>query len=220
MSKRFLIILAVLFGLFAGIVFLSKHKDNQSNSANGGSGQPSSHVQGEGNKGVTVVEYGDFQCPACGSYFPIVEEVRSKYGDDITFQFVHYPLVNIHQNAMAAHRAAEAAGRQGKFWEMYTILYQRQNSWSSASNPSRIFEDYATELGLNIDQYRNDYASEDVANTINADVKSAQAAGATGTPTFVINGKKVEELPQTYDGFIELIDAAIAQQAAQQGQGQ
>lgn len=216
MSKRFLIILAVLFAVFVGVVVFSKQKDG---SQNGGSGdnnaQTSSHVLGAGNKGVSLVEYGDFQCPACSSFFPIVEQIRKTYGDDIKFQFVNFPLINIHQNAMAAHRAAEAASLQNKFWEMYTILYTRQSSWNSASNPSRIFEDYATELGLNIDQYKQDYASSTVSDIINADIKTAQAIGATSTPTFVINGKRLEQNPQSYDEFVALIDQAIAAQANQ-----
>lgn len=210
MSKRFLIILAVLVLGFIGFFIFGKNKSTAPGSQNNNAGQTSNHVQGAGKKGVTFVEYGDFQCPACGEYYPIVEQVRRLYGDDITFQFRNFPLVQVHQNAMAAHRAAEAAGKQGKFWDMYNALYSQQQTWSSAGNVSLIFESFAKQLGLNVDQFRKDYQSEAVNNTINADIKEGQGLGITGTPTFFINGKKVDPLPdRSVDAFKKLIDQAI-----------
>lgn len=204
MSKRFLIILGVLVLGFFGVIVLSKDKDS------GGSNGSSDHTFGKGQSGVTVVEFGDFQCPACGKFYPIVNQVKENYEDKITFQFRHYPLVNIHPNAMAAHRAAEAAGKQGKFWEMHDFLYERQASWQSSTNPSKVFEDYAAELGINVDKFKEDAASQTVSDIINNDVKAAQEIGATGTPTFVIDGKKLDQLPNSYEEFSKLIDEAIA----------
>jgi len=206
MSKRFLLILAAILAVFVGAIAISKqNKDN---------GQPApvanttNHTQGNGK--VTLIEYGDFQCPACASYYPLLKSLKADYGDKFTFKFSHYPLVSIHQNAMAAHRAAEAAAKQDKFWEMHDTLYERQTVWASSQNASRIFEDYATELGLNIDQFKQDVASGEVNDIINSDVKAAQAAGATSTPTFVLEGKKIDNAPQDVDGFKKLIDEAIA----------
>lgn len=208
MSKRFLVIMVGLAMVFVGVIVFAKNKDTSAPGIDTGTG--SNHTQGAGTSGVTLLEFGDFQCPACASYYPLVEQVQEAYGDKITFQFRHFPLVNIHQNAMAAHRAAEAAGKQDKFWEMYDVLYQRQQVWESSTNPAQIFEDYATELGLNVETYKQDVASSATNDIINADVKAAQATGATSTPTFIVDGKRIESLPQDLDGFKQIIDEAIA----------
>ena len=213
MSKRFLLILAALVVLFGGFLFFSKNKQTaNAPGGNNGSSQVSNHTQGDGKKGVTLIEYGDYQCPACGAYFPVLLQVQQKYGNDITFQFRNFPLVQIHQNAMAAARAAEAADKQGKFWQMHDTLYQQQKSWESAGNASVIMEDFATQLGLNVDKFKQDFNSSAIADTINADTKAAQAIGATGTPTFVLNGKKLDSLPErSLEAFSKLVDAAISQ---------
>ncbi len=213
MSKRFLLILAGLAVLFIGVIVFAKNdKTDTTIDTSGGS----NHVQGASNSGVAVIEFGDFQCPACASYHPLVKQLQEDYGDEISFQFRHFPLVSIHQNAMAAHRAAEAAGNQDKFWEMHDMLYERQKTWESSTNTSQIFEDYAAELGLNIDTYKQDVASSTINDVINADVKAAQALGATSTPTFVIDGKRLEDLPQDIEGFKKLIDEAIASKQSAQ----
>jgi protein-disulfide isomerase len=211
MNKRFLIILAVLVIAFGGFLVFSKSKKTaNAPGTSGGSSQTTNHTEGAGNKGVTLTEYGDFQCPACGSYYPIVEEVRKKYGDDLKFEFRNFPLTQIHQNAMAAHRAAEAADKQGKFWDMYHVLYEQQQVWSASPNVSKIMEDFATQLGLDISRFKQDYQSEAVNNVINGDIKAGQAIGANSTPTFAINGKKVDPLPdRTVEAFTKLIDEAI-----------
>lgn len=210
MSKRFLLILAALAVVFIGVVVYSKNKD--SNSANNNSdstSEGSDHILGANTGGVELVEFGDFQCPACRSYYPIVEQLKTKYGDQISFQFRHFPLVQIHQNAMVAHRAAEAAAKQGKFWEMYALLYQRQQAWESAGNPTAIMEDYAAELGINIDQFKTDFASGNINDIIQSDIRLGQQAGATSTPTFMINGKKIDN-PSDVAGFSKLIDEQLS----------
>lgn len=211
MSKRFLIILAVLVLGFVGFVVFQGKKDNGSTGGNGSSNaQASEHKKGAGNKGVVLVEYGDFQCPSCGAYFPVLQEVKEKYGDDITFQFRNFPLTQIHQNAMAAHRAAEAASKQDKFWEMHDLLYTRQNSWNSSQNVAQIMEDYASELGLNVEQFKTDYQSAEVNAVINADIAVGNDLKVSGTPTFFINGEKVETPDRTLESFSKVIDDAIA----------
>lgn len=206
MSKRFLIILAVLAVAFVGFVWLSNSKEAEAPS----SGQATNHVTGGENASVTLIEYGDFECPACGAYYPTVEQVKEKYGDQLKFQFRHFPLVQIHKNAMVAHRAAEAAARQGKFWQMYNVLYSQQQSWTSGNNAARIMEDYAVQIGLNVDQFKKDFASESVNDSINADIKAGQALGANSTPTFVLNGKKLDPLPdRSVEAFSKLIDEAL-----------
>lgn len=209
MNKQFVAIVIVVIAALGGVFMLASNSDKQSGSSNNSSAQTSDHTVGAGNKGVTLIEYGDFQCPACKSYYPIIKSIKEQYGDDIKFQFRHFPLVQIHPNAFIASRAAEAAGKQGKFFEMHDLLYENQDSWKDSSEPSTIFETYAEQLGLNVDQFKLDLASEEIASIINADVKSGQAIGANSTPTFVINDKKVDPLPTSADEFKALIEEAI-----------
>lgn len=215
MNNRFTVILVALILGFLGIIYVSKDKKADAPSTNNQVVKATEHKQGAGNKKVTLIEYGDFECPACAAYYPLVKEVKAKYKDDITFQFRHFPLVQIHRNAMSAHRAAEAAGNQGKFFEMHDMLYERQQSWKAETNPTPVFEGYATELGLNVEQFRREAASGVINDIINADIKEGQAADATATPTFVINGKKIEN-PRDPEGFFKLIDEAIKEAASQE----
>lgn len=214
MSKRFVIIILVLIAVFGGIFFVNKNKSSAPGSSSGNT-QPTNHVKGNGAKNVTLLEYGDFQCPACGIYYPWVGQLYDKYQNDITFQFRHYPLTQIHKNAFIASRAAEAASKQNKFWEMYDVLYQNQNSWKESNEAATIFAGYAQQLGLNVDQFKTDMMSEEVNNLINADLKAGQELGINSTPTFYINGKKVEDNPTSYEAFEKLITDAIAAQSKQ-----
>lgn len=200
--------MVLLVLVFVGFIAIKGHKSKDSGGSNA-TVQPTEHKTGAGKKNVTLLEYGDFQCPSCGAYFPIVEQVRKKYGDDITFQFRHFPLTQIHPNAMSAHRAAEASAKQNKFWEMYELLYQRQQAWSSSQNASQMMEDYASELGLNVEQFKNDYKSSEINAIINADISAGTKLDINGTPTFLINNKKVDSNPKTVEDFSKLIDEAI-----------
>ena len=206
MDKRFIGILVVIVGILVGVFVLTGGNKEGSNNGGNNSAQSSNHIVGPENAKVTLTEFGDFQCPACKSYFPIVSQIKLDYADKIKFQFRHYPLVQIHPNAFLGSRAAEAAGKQNKFFEMHDMLYENQDTWSASSNPTPILEGYATQLGLNVDQFKSDMNSSPVADVINADAKAAQGLGATSTPTFVINGKRIEKNPQSMDDFKKLID--------------
>lgn len=211
MSKQFLIIVVVIIGGLFGVLALTRDK-NSGDTGGGGnnSATATNHIVGKGESKVTVIEYGDFQCPACGAYFPIVQEIKKEYGDKITFQFRHFPLTQIHPNAFISSRAAEAAGKQNKFFEMHDKLYENQQTWSSSSDPTAIFTTYATELGLNLDQFKTDMAAKSTADSINADLKAGQAIGASSTPTFVINDTRVTKNPENLEAFKKLIDDEIA----------
>lgn len=209
-SKRFLIILIVIIGAFSGIFFAAKHNSNSANGGANSSAQPTNHVEGENKAGVTLLEYGDFQCPACKAYFPIVEQVVAKHKEDIHYQFRHFPLVQIHQHAFEGARAAESAGKQGKFFEMYRVLYENQSAWSTLSDPVPTFVGYATQLGLNSQQFQSDYSSSAINDIVNADYQEAIKIGAKSTPTFVLNGKRIENNPQSAEEFEKLITDAIA----------
>lgn len=207
MDKRFLLILTAIILVFGGVFWLTKSKSNAPGTG-GNQSKASNHVVGANNKGVAIIEFGDYQCPSCAQYFPILQQIKTKYGDDISFRFANFPLVQIHPNAMQAARAAEAAALQGKFWEMHDLLFQNQNTWSSMGNPSSVFEQYAQSLGLDVEKFKADMTSSAVSETINADVAEAQSYGSNATPTFIINGKKIDN-PTSFEEFVKVIDEAL-----------
>jgi protein-disulfide isomerase len=171
--------------------------------------EPIKIAEGDWTKGnseaqVELIEYGDYQCPACGSYFPLVEQLVSEYSDRMSFAYRHFPLVSIHPNSMQASKAAEAAGVQDKFWEMHSILYERQNDWADERNVKDIFTSYAEEIGLNKDQFLDDFESQAVQDMIDADILSANSLKVNSTPTFYLNGTRIQ--PGSYDEFKALVD--------------
>lgn len=194
MDKRFLTILVTLVVIFGGIFIFSQHSSNKSNTGSGGT-QPSNHVIGEGAKNVTLVEYGDYQCPVCAAYEPVLEQVRTTYGKDINFQFRNLPLSSLHPNAFSAARAAEAASLQNKFWEMHDTLYDQTNwqGWTASSSPLDLFKVYAKQLGLDVTKFQADFASEKVNSTIQADLQAfKKTTQQMATPTFFLDGTYFE----------------------------
>jgi len=167
-------------------------------------------IRGPENAPVTLVEFGDYQCPSCGGFHPIVKELMKREGDKLKLEFHHYPLVQIHANALAASKAAEAAGNQGKYWEMNDVLFANQTRWSNLGNPETEFMTYATGLGLDSNRFMQDYRSPEVEAKILADVQRGRTALIDGTPTFFINGQRVWDLPQGVEGFQKLIDEKLA----------
>ena len=142
---------------------------------------------------VVVFEYGDFQCPSCGGAFPQLKTIKETYKEQIAFVFRNFPLTSIHPNALSASTSAEAAGLQGKFWEMHDALYLNQNSWSSASTSDRngIFESYAVTVGVNVDQYRTDLTGKKVADKIARDRALGKKVGVDSTPSIFIGSDKM-----------------------------
>jgi protein-disulfide isomerase len=215
MDKRFWAVIAAIILVFGGIVIANNRKDSNT-SGSGSTAAATNHVEGSTSKGITLVEYGDFQCPVCGLYEPTVKQVAEKYKDSIQLQFRHFPLQQVHPNAFAGSRAAEAAGVQGKFWEMHAMLYDHQNDWSTASDPVSIFTQYAKSIGINTDQFKTDFTSSKVNDAINADIAAGNKLNVSGTPTFYLNGEKVElstlvgsDNYPNVDKFSAVIDAAI-----------
>jgi protein-disulfide isomerase len=212
MDKKFWGILAVIAVILVGVFWFT---NNNKANAPSSSSQPTQHTEGKGTSNVTLVEYGDYECPYCGQYYPVVKQVVAYYGDKITFQFRNLPLTQIHPNAYAGARAAEAASLQGKFWQMHDLLYTNQNDWVNSSDPTTVFDSYAQQLGLNVTQFKQDYASEKVNNFINADVSAFGKTGAQeATPAFFLDGKQVQP-SETVDSFKKLIDAEIAKKTGQ-----
>jgi protein-disulfide isomerase len=212
MDKKFVVILLVIVGIFVGYLYTTK-QDSTTDGTTESSAVATTHTQGAGNKKVTLVAYEDFQCPVCGQYFPILNEVKNKYGDDITFQFRHFPIDSIHPNARAAHRTAEAAGNQGKFFEMHDLLYENIQSWSASTNAKSIFDTYAKQLNLDMTKFNADFASEQTNEIINADVNEGKKLGVSGTPSFILNGRLLaDDERRSLDDLVKTIDAEIAKQ--------
>lgn len=210
MDKRFIVALLVVIGVFVGYLYTTKQDNNESGTQ---SANVTNHTTGAGNKKVTLVEYGDFQCPVCGQYFPVLQQVKAKYGDDITFQFRHYPIDSIHPNARAAHRAAEAAGNQGKFFDMHDLLYKNITSWSNSNDAAAIFKTYASQLSIDLAKFDSDVSSSTTNEIINADVAEGKRLGVSGTPTFFLNGRLLEDNERrSLEDFVKAIDAEIAKQ--------
>lgn len=207
-------VIAVVAIIGAAIVF-GKNDSTTSN------GTPTSHIYGNEQASVTLVEYGDLECPACYGFYPIVKQLKEQYKDKLRFEYRNFPLVQAHQHALAAHRALEAASNQGKFWEMHDILYERQEDWNGPSSTDPVgiqiaqaiamFEGYAKELGLNVEQFKTDVEVEKTLASINADIARGNADGVDSTPTFFLNGKKIESTTEigTYAKFAAKIDEAL-----------
>lgn len=143
------------------------------------------HIQGPPEGIVTLVEYGDYQCPHCGAAFPVVKQIQKAFAKNLRFAFRHFPLSNVHEYAFPAALAAEAAGRQGKFWEMHDMLFEQQ----SFLNEYALLE-FAQEVGLKIPAFKMDLQDPELSEKIEADFESGVRSGVNGTPSFFINGYK------------------------------
>ena len=197
------ILLILILGYFS---FLSSSKKEVASYNIEISGEE--HTKGNPNAKVTLVEYSDFECPACGAYSLLVKELLNDFPNDLRVIYRHFPLTSIHKNAEPAAYAAEAAGQQGKFWEMHDKLFPSQEEWSNLLDPKDKFLEYAASLGLDKDQFLADYQSPEIEAKIKNDSASALDFGLNSTPTFFVNNRKIE-LPQNYEDFKEIINDAI-----------
>jgi protein-disulfide isomerase len=150
---------------------------------------------------VTIEEFGDYQCPPCGSVHPVLKSIKAEYGDRVRFIFHHFPLIQIHQHAYLASQAAVAAKFQGRFWEMHDLLYRNQSSWSNASDVGSIFIGYARQLGLDTGRFINDLTGVQTNAIIASDMQRGQAYGVKGTPTVFIDGREIEFKNITIDNL-------------------
>ena len=177
---------------------------------------PEDHVKGPEDAVVTLVEYGDFQCPACGSYHPIIKQLSDEFSEDLKVVFRHYPLNSIHRHAQIASQAAEAAAQQGYFWEMHDILFERQTDWANVRDPRSLFLEYADELTLNTEQFEAYMNSAEAKAAVDADYDGGFAAGINSTPTFFVNGSKLSN-PQGLEPFRQLIQQIIDTEKSEEG---
>ena len=173
-------------------------------------GAEPAHVRGNPNAPVTLEEFGDFQCPSCGSYHPELKKMEAEFGDKMKVVFRELPLLPMHEHALLAAQAAEAAGIQGKFWEMHDLLYENQAKWVEQKDLVPVFVDFAKQIGLNPDQFMKDLNGETVAQRIFQDGKRAHSFGLQGTPSFFVNGKEAKGDDWKPDGLRQMIKNAIA----------
>jgi len=147
----------------------------------------SDHVQGNLNAGLTIVEYGDYQCPYCGAAYPVLKKLMKEYGQQLKFVFRNFPLSEMHEYALAAAIAAEAAGLQNKFWQMHDAIYENQEQL----NEQYLFT-LAEKVGLDIQQFKADIRRAELTDRIEADFQGGIMSGVNGTPSFYVNAKKFE----------------------------
>lgn len=196
----------ILVVLVLGIVYIVDN-DNQNSNENKSSivVNEDDWVRGDINTAKTVlVEYADFQCPACASYHNLVKSLEEKYPEDLAVVFKHFPLSQIHKNALLSSQAAEAAGIQGKFWEMHDMLFENQTEWSDANNAKEIFIGYAKELGLNESQFIVDIDSREIKDKISSSYTAGVKMGVNSTPSFFLDGNKIPN-PRNFTEFENVV---------------
>lgn len=181
------------------------------------SGDTADQTYGNPDAKVTIIEYADFQCPGCAAAAPKLNEIKETYKDSVQFVFRHFPLTSIHPNALIAAYSTEAAGLQGKFWEMHDVLFENQGAWSPLGTDQRTekFRDYAGQIGLDLSQFDTDLTSERISKKVSHDRALAGKLGVNSTPTIYVDGQKLDteainDLVQN-DGKVlrQKLDAAI-----------
>ena len=172
------------------------------------SGPESAHIRGNPDAPVTLEEYGDFQCPPCGMFAAFLGQLEKEYESRLRVVFRNFPLA-MHQHAREAALAAEAAGLQGRFWEMHDVLYREQETWTKAPNVRELFESYAGTIGLDLNKFKNDMDSEQAKARVDADRQRGESLGIQTTPTLFINNQPLETKDKNPEGIRAEINAAL-----------
>ncbi len=195
------VVSVVIIFVFLFIVYAASNKSDSAASVVHAQLQkilPNDKVKwGKSQKNI-LTEFSDFQCPACGSFHQVLKtyeasgSAESKVASKISFVHKNFPLEQIHKNARVAAYAAEAAGNQGKFFEMNDMLFENQTAWSDSKEPTKIFLEYAAALKLDLDKYKKDSVGPEVKKRVDDDLILGNQVGVNSTPTFYLNGKKLE----------------------------
>jgi protein-disulfide isomerase len=167
-------------------------------------------TQGDKNAKVTLIEYADFQCPACATYHPIINRLLSDEKGNIYYAYRMFPLTNIHPNSHISAQAAYSAYKQGEFFEYSDLLFNNQKDWANVTDPRSIFIGYAKELNLDLKKFQTDMNSSEAKDYVNKSEQAALSLGINATPTFFVNGKQIQN-PQNYAEFKKIIDNGINQ---------
>lgn len=202
MNKKAWIVFAIIVVAFFGVIFYqskankidyNKYDAQKAIDKNSDNGEIGDHVRGNQNSKVVLVEYGDYQCPACSSMDSKISKLAEEYKDKIAIVFRNFPL-DMHPNALSAAAAAESAGLQGKFWEMHTKLYENQSEWEEATGQKRndLYLKYAQELGLDETKFKDDMKDPKISKKIAFDKALGTRAQIKGTPSFILNGKDLD----------------------------
>ncbi len=161
------------------------------------------HTEGLADAPLTLVEYGDYQCPYCGAAYPVVKRLQRTLGKKLRFVFRNFPLTQSHPHALIAAEAAEAAALQGKFWEMHDLLFEQQTLLKPETIPL-----WAKRIGLNLEQFGNDMKQGVVGKRIKEDRQSGIRSGVNGTPTFYINGARYDG-PHDYGSLLAALESEL-----------
>jgi len=171
----------------------------------------STHVRGRADAPLLIEEYGDFQCPPCSFFHPILKRIEGQYETQVRVAFRHFPLRSMHKHADEAARAAEAAAVQGKFWQMHDLLFEKQKDWKDAPAARPIFLNYARMLGLDVGKFTQDIDSIAISNRVRSDEAQGTARGVTGTPTVFLNGREIPfAVIMNYDSLRATIERELA----------
>lgn len=201
-----LIIIAVIALIFWGVARLASSNSNK-NTQEILTIQADDNIRGDKNAPLVLIVYSDFQCPACkiAAFYEQLLAADSALANKVVVIYRHFPL-DMHGNSYLAAQASEAAARQNKFWEMYNILFDKQNEWAEQTNAEDLFAGYAQNLGLNIEQYKNDLSSPAVKEKIekNKEEGGEKYLNLFGTPTLYLNGQPIQ-LPDSYDKFRQVL---------------
>lgn len=192
-----------------GLVWLVNTPGGKSNSLTAPAITSSDIQQGDKNAKVTLVEYADFQCPACAAYHPVVNQLLAAEKGKILYAYRMFPLTQVHPNSHISAQAAYAANKQGKFWEMDDALFNGQLDWANLGDPRSVFIDYAKKLKLDVSKFENDMNSNEAKDYVNKSEENAINLGANATPTFFVNGKQIQN-PTSFADFKKLIDNELS----------
>lgn len=206
----FVIIAAVLAAAIGGGFLMFRSSQSQPSTTSTSAGGPGATPNGAVSKGVvTIEEFGDYQCPPCGTLHPMLKTLKSDYGDRIQIVFRHFPLIQIHNHALEASYAAAAAGLQGKFWEMHNLLYENQSAWSNVGDFRPILINYASQIGLDIPRFTRDIDGLQVMTMVREDTQRGNAFKVNSTPTIFINGQLVPSESLTIEGLRKEINQRL-----------
>lgn len=212
-NKIFITIAAVagLFGFLAAAYFMTNRPEPPQVVEALQTTREGDHKKWAQNSRNVLINYSDFQCPACAAAHDFLKRLEKEEGitQNITYVYRHFPLLTIHPHANEAAYAAEAAGKQGKFFEMADLIFENQEAWSKENDAKPVFRSYAEQLKLNMQQYDKDLASDEVRQKVAADRQSGSEAGIAGTPTFFLNGQRVSVT--SYESFKRLLQEKAAE---------
>lgn len=216
------VVCALFLVLFVGVVLVAKNKNAPKTADGSTSIAENGHVRNVGSQGndatnsaekaqksVTLVEYGDLQCPACKAYHPIVKGLISAFPEQLKFVYKNFPLSALHPNAMNAAIASEAVNKQNKYFEFTDILYDHQEEWASLPDPSSKFEEYVKSLGLDLAKYKEDLKDPELPKLIESHRSEGINNGVTGTPTFFLDGNRIDT-PSSLEDFKKLISDELS----------